>query len=198
MTYPQKTLDSPSDMAKSEICGDCHHFSDVGRCRICATSKREYVGFFADACPLFTREPEQPAPETKKEMENEKPTTKVCKKCGRELPLEQFGKNKNGYINTCKECRSKIQKEAWAKRKPQDSAPVQEYKVKKIAPVRVRMEYKPQEENKHPFLTPEEVEVHKQDALLGILRTATDQQLAAELTRRGYRGHLTKTLINEE
>ena len=110
-------------MAKSEICGDCQHFSDVGRCRICATSKREYVGFFADACPLFTREPEQPAPEPKKEMENEKPTptTKVCKKCGRELPLEQFHKNRWGYTQVCKECKAGKTVE-----------PVQEYKVKKV------------------------------------------------------------------
>ena len=198
-------------MAKSDICGDCHHFSDVGRCRICATSKREYVGFFADACPYFTREPEQPAPETKKEMENETPTTKVCKVCGRELPLEQFGKNKNGYINTCKECRSKIQKEAWAKRhekeaeKDLDKAREEYQKIlpkpkKKPAPIQ---KYKviPASKFKKPTpapLTPEEVEKYKRDALLGILRTATDKQLADELTRRGYRGHLTKTIINNE
>ena len=186
-------------MAKSEICGDCHHFSDVGRCRICATSKRDYVGFFADACPLFTREPERPAPEPKKEMENENttPTTKVCKKCGRELPLEQFHKNLWGYTQVCKECKvgktsnkvkeiAEILKPAKAKLK-KDKGPVQEYKLKKADP-------KPESAP----LTPEEVEKHKRDALLGILRTATDQQLAAELTRRGYRGHLTKTLINEE
>lgn len=168
-------------MAKSEICGDCHHFSDVGRCRIGSFSKREFCSFFADACPYFTREPEQPAPETKKEMENEKPTptTKVCKVCGRELPLEQFHKNRWGYTQVCKECKA-----------GKTSAPVQEYKLKKADP-------KPEKPKRAP-LTPEEVEAHKQDALLGILRTATDQQLAAELTRRGYRGHLTKTLINEE
>ena len=170
-------------MAKSEICGDCHHFSDVGRCRICATSKREYVGFFADACPLFTREPEQPAPETKKEMEKETPTTKVCKKCGRELPLEQFHKNRWGYTKVCKECKA-------GKTSDKVKGPVQEYKLRKADP-------KPEKPKRAP-LTPEEVEAHKQDALLGILRTATDQQLAAELTRRGYKGRLTKTIINEE
>ncbi len=179
-------------MAKSEICGDCQHFSDVGRCRICATSKREYVGFFADACPLFTREPEQPAPETKKEMEKENttPTTKVCKVCGRELPLEQFHKNRWGYTQVCKECKAGKTVE-----------PVQEYKVKKVGtksgPSRDQVGTKPEKPKPAP-LTPEEVEAHKQDALLGILRTATDQQLAAELTRRGYRGHLTKTILNNE
>lgn len=177
-------------MAKSEICGDCHHFSDVGRCRICTTSKHEYVGFFADACPRFTREPEQPAPEPKKEMEKETPTTKVCKICGRELPLESFGKNKNGHLNICKECRSKIQKEVRAKRKQKEIPPIQEYKVKKADP-------KPEKPTPAP-LTPEEVNKHKQDAIQMALSFATDQELANELTRRGYRGHLTKTLIKNE
>ena len=169
-------------MAKSEICGDCHHFSDVGKCRIGSFSKRDLVAFFADACPYFTREPEQkPAPETKKEMEKETPTTKVCKKCGRELPLEQFHKNRWGYTQVCKECKAG---------KTPDKGPVQEYKVKKADP-------KPEKPTPAP-LTPEEVEAHKQDAIVGLLRTATDQQLAAELTRRGYRGHLTKTILNNE
>lgn len=175
-------------MAKSDICGDCHHFSDVGRCRICATSKREYVGFFADACPLFTREPEQPAPETKKEMENETPATKVCKKCGRELPLEQFHKNRWGYTQVCKECNS---------RKTSDSVKkvVETRHEKKTAPVQ---EYTVIPDPGRPIITPEEVEQCKHEALLGLLRTVSDQDLANELTRRGYRGHLTKTLINEE
>lgn len=175
-------------MAKSNICGDCQHFSDVGKCRIPSTSKREYCGFFADACPYFTREPEQPAPETKKEMETKTPTKQVCKKCGRELPLEQFHKNRWGYTKVCKECNS---------RKTSDSVKkvVETRHEKKTAPVQ---EYTVIPDPGRPIITPEEVEAHKQDAIVGILRTATDQQLAAELTRRGYRGHLTKTLINEE
>lgn len=34
-------------------------------------------------------------------------TTKICKDCGRELPIEMFGKNKgmrDGHINSCKDC----------------------------------------------------------------------------------------------
>lgn len=30
--------------------------------------------------------------------------TKVCKKCGRELPLDKFGINHNYTRNVCKEC----------------------------------------------------------------------------------------------
>ena len=29
---------------------------------------------------------------------------RVCKCCGRELPIEQFSKNAWGYTHTCKEC----------------------------------------------------------------------------------------------
>ena len=36
---------------------------------------------------------------------------RVCKKCGRELPLEQFVKNKHGYTSICKECRYGKKKE---------------------------------------------------------------------------------------
>lgn len=39
-------------------------------------------------------------------------STKVCKECGRELPIEQFSKVRNGvHISTCKECMSLIRKE---------------------------------------------------------------------------------------
>lgn len=39
--------------------------------------------------------------------------TKICKKCGRELPLSEFHKHKgmkDGYINECKECVKKYRK----------------------------------------------------------------------------------------
>ena len=44
--------------------------------------------------------------ETKEEMEENK-KTKVCKVCGKELPIEMFRKNtksKDGYTDTCIEC----------------------------------------------------------------------------------------------
>ncbi len=45
--------------------------------------------------------------------------TKVCKCCGKELPLTEYYKNsatKDGHDNKCKKCRNK-QTAAWAKRK---------------------------------------------------------------------------------
>ena len=184
-------------MAKNNICGDCHHFSDVGKCRISSTSKREYCAFFAEACPLFTKEPEdKPKPEMKLKVlpnpEKAGKTTKTCKVCGRELPLGAFGNNRFGKLSTCRECRCKIQKEAWEKRHPKkEPTPVQEYKVKP------KEDPKPIEP-KRPALTPEEVETHKQDAIQMALSFASDQELADELTRRGYRGHLSKTIIDAE
>ena len=44
--------------------------------------------------------------------------TKVCHKCGRELPIENFYINKSlkgGHDNTCKECKNNYSKE-WAKK----------------------------------------------------------------------------------
>lgn len=41
------------------------------------------------------------------EKEEQKEVTKVCKKCGKELPLEKFFKNPkmaDGYLNKCKIC----------------------------------------------------------------------------------------------
>lgn len=40
----------------------------------------------------------------------ENATTKVCKDCGRELPIESFqrqAKSKDGYMHICKECKQK-------------------------------------------------------------------------------------------
>jgi len=40
-------------------------------------------------------------------MINDNKETKICKRCGRELPLDKFGIN-NGYIRSfCKDCNNK-------------------------------------------------------------------------------------------
>ena len=43
--------------------------------------------------------------------------TRVCKTCGRGLPIENFSKNAYGYIGICKECNSKHRSEAAVNRK---------------------------------------------------------------------------------
>lgn len=54
----------------------------------------------------------------------ENANTKVCKVCGRELPLDRFRpnhKSPDGHLNTCKECMGQIQKKAQAKNKKEES-----------------------------------------------------------------------------
>ena len=46
--------------------------------------------------------------------------TKVCKKCGRELPITEFALNKNlkdGHVGQCKDCINAYQRENYARKK---------------------------------------------------------------------------------
>lgn len=49
--------------------------------------------------------------------------TKICKKCGRELPLEAFGKSSrslDGLRDHCKECVNRQQRDEYARRKAKE------------------------------------------------------------------------------
>lgn len=90
-------------------CSECRFFSDLGRCRNGA-ARRSDVGFFQKACDKFEpiQQPtkqQEPMAETKPApAETEAPKTKTCRECGRELPLDQFSKNRNGILHVCKDC----------------------------------------------------------------------------------------------
>lgn len=48
---------------------------------------------------------------------------KICKKCGRELPLEAFGnlsRNPDGLYDYCKECVNRQQRDEYARRKAKE------------------------------------------------------------------------------
>lgn len=48
--------------------------------------------------------------------------TKICKKCGQELPLENFSKNakmKDGLQNHCRACASEYSRQIWQRKKAQ-------------------------------------------------------------------------------
>lgn len=50
----------------------------------------------------------------------EEPKTKVCSKCGRELPITEFALNKtskDGHIGRCKDCINAYQREQYARKK---------------------------------------------------------------------------------
>lgn len=53
--------------------------------------------------------------------------TKVCSRCGRELPIDNFAKNaksKDGRLSICKECRSAAISAGYAKKRKNMSLPV--------------------------------------------------------------------------
>lgn len=57
----------------------------------------------------------------------EEPKTKVCSKCGRELPLTKFSPNKaskDGHIGRCKDCVNAYQREQYARNKGKQAAQV--------------------------------------------------------------------------
>lgn len=96
-------------------CHECRFFSDLGRCRNGAV-RRSDVGFFQKACDKFLppaseddNQPLNPKTNMKEETipapaSTEAPKTKKCRECGRELPLDQFSKNRNGILHVCKDC----------------------------------------------------------------------------------------------
>ena len=44
--------------------------------------------------------------------------TKVCKRCGKELPLSSFSRNRNGLLGVCKDCMKAAQKKGAKPAKP--------------------------------------------------------------------------------
>ena len=87
-------------------CGECIFLNDTGHCRLQDKAR----SYFAEACSRFSTEPyihKQPK-EGKPMKEEKKPaaveTSRICKGCGKELPLEQFGRNRYGYTWYCVDC----------------------------------------------------------------------------------------------
>lgn len=106
--------------------------------------------------------------ETKEEMEENK-KTKVCKVCGKELPIEMFRKNtksKDGYTDTCIECINVNIRAGFNKRKDAQETPKAE------EPIRL------------------EDTIKMVDAIDNI----PDQALVNELRQRGYDVTCTKTI----
>lgn len=97
----------------------------------------------------------------------EESKTKVCSKCGRELPLSEFYKksdSKNGLQSYCKECAKRSSK--YAKRSRERK------KARKIEEERIAFE------NKYKIYTCKE------------LAPFTPRELMLELKARGYTGDL--------
>ncbi|MBR0246025.1 MAG: hypothetical protein IJQ61_06125 [Bacteroidales bacterium] len=84
-------------------CSECFFFR--GKDGGCTNPKSRfgYVGYFQEAGPCFAAK-DAPEKENKTMAEEPKEIKRVCADCGRELPLEQFARNRSGYTKYCKEC----------------------------------------------------------------------------------------------
>ena len=88
-------------------------------------------------------------------------TTKICRDCGRELPIERFKRNKFGQpVSVCLDC---------------DTRKRRENKQKKL--IEKAME--------------ERQQMLKEEEVKSELCAFTPRQLMEELARRGYEGELT-------
>lgn len=254
-------------------CGSCVQMREEdGYCKHLG----RYVNYFRVACKDYVDriecaekealasmpEPEEPEVRVKAEAKirrkallhpDPKPGTRICKVCGRELPLDQFTrscKSRDGYTHTCKECfsaqMSEKKKALWAS-KPKKEKPVQEQEVLpegqkrcrrcgRILPVTAFGRHATTPDHLHPTCTecrkaegravyerncarkgitpkPPRVDVPvirpKEDMAIILneveealkearkeqaLRTLTDEELVAELRRRGWTITATKEL----
>lgn len=82
-------------------CGeDCALYRQGGRC---SGSHDGLAGYFDECDDKKCFKPKEANMEKKKEVV----ATKVCYRCGRELPLDDFppsDKARDGHLNVCKEC----------------------------------------------------------------------------------------------
>lgn len=108
----------------ANTCGQCRYYRvDRYMESICSLTGKNVGFLWNKECyqplELPTMEKKESNTKTTESMET-KVATKVCKKCGRELPLSEFGGNfrsKDGHLNTCRECMSAAQRTAIAKKK---------------------------------------------------------------------------------
>ena len=104
----------------------------------------------------------------------EVPATKVCAKCGRELPVENFGhtpKNKNGLKSYCKDC---------------ENENCRKYRAKRLGSP--RKEKKPNTDD-IPVIN----DILQQP--VPAISTFTDDAIIAELRHRGWHGTITKETV---
>ncbi len=75
--------------------------------RSCFTTQDEFRLLFAQEVTKIEQDTNLLNQDTNKMAENANIKTKVCKVCGKELPIDQFRPNpkcKDGHLDTCYEC----------------------------------------------------------------------------------------------
>lgn len=167
-------------MSRIVTCLDCPMYQTGGYCR----HLKKDVGALQPVCDYALTINDKFNPEDKTDILPETPQTKLCKKCGKELPLEAFGKKKgtkDGLQNWCKPCTTKQILDARHRKKAAQNEP-KEKPAKSTQPV---IQPKP-EPIREPIFNPV-------TAVLEI----PDYLLAGELRRRGWDVKATRTTIEE-
>lgn len=103
------------------VCGECARYRRMPNYENICDKTGKVVPFLAQKECFET-----------KDIEMEEKRTKVCKVCGKELPIEMFRKNiksKDGYTDTCIECinvniRAGFNKKKDAQKKPESEEPI--------------------------------------------------------------------------
>lgn len=164
-------------------CGKCAYMNGDGFCRLLSKPR----GYFDTACESWCEE----LPKFNKFMSKEE-TTRTCKACGRELPLEDFPKDAHGgHIHTCKECHAE---RLHARRRP-GTPRAGLKKVKKDSRPEGKAKTQPPVPADDPKIAEEiaAAEVEAQEVPT-CCSEATDQELFDELRKRGWEGYLVKTM----
>ena len=141
------------------VCGECARYRLMPNCENICDKTGKVVPFLAQKECFETKEIEM--------EENKK--TKVCKVCGKELPIEMFRKNtksKDGYTDTCIECINVNIRAGFNKRKDTQVKPKAE------EPKRLEDTIK----------------------MVDAIHSVPDQALVNELRQRGYDVTCTKTI----
>lgn len=155
------------------ICGKCFWFSELGKCRNSASQKsgRE-LAFFCHACDLFEIK-------ERYKMEQVKVEKKVCKGCGKELDIDAFARNRWGYTAYCRSCMGKLKRGEPLDGKREASEWPAEERPQKPQPEEVKVAiHEPEEKTKKP---------RKRN-----IENVPDEDLVAELRKRGFSGSLVK------
>ena len=112
----EATMTKLAPQAKTKTCTKCGRELPISEFYAKAGSKDG----LQTICKECHNEATKKSREKKEAKDGLKPPTKLCKRCGRELPLVRFGKNastKDGLQYWCKECQTRKVTEAKAKKR---------------------------------------------------------------------------------
>ena len=161
-------------------CNDCTHYAGNGKCRKNKKGTTSPLKV-ADELKCF----EQAEPEKPVLPKENKPETKICKGCGRELPLDAFWRNRQGVTGYCKDCMKEKHAKAAAKREQK----YKEHEERMIEQIFGKPEKKDLDEARQSFQ--EELD---RVAPVKSIKAFTDDELVEELRDRGYCGRIVKTI----